>query len=359
MSRAVVGKAELGRPESLEVKTRYHESFLGWLASREKVATFAVVLYSIQDSFSPPLIVCAHHSVIASSHAQNAPARYHKEVWSERELRGTSTIPIRQLRVTLGEYDLKGPETPAAREESVINAMVHPGHRCGRYVDDIALLELSRPITWSESVKPACLPAASGKPGYRAFGGENAVAAGWGWLGEDRSRLEASTFLNSAFELHLTKFLLTYRSQRNSEHVCERSEYSQGDTEMSILLKGSRTLQQSVYLTKRIDKRADVMQKVSVRVVENSICREWYASQGKSTRVESQQMCAGHEEGGRDTCWADSGGPLMVGNHPDGSMMVVGVVSSGVGCARPRLPGIYTRVSEYVTWITQQITLKR
>lgn len=54
------------------------------------------------------------------------------------------------------------------------------------------------------------------------------------------------------------------------------------------------------------DKRADVMQKVSVRVVENSICREWYASQGKSTRVESQQMCAGHEEGGRDTCWVSS-----------------------------------------------------
>ncbi|KAL2717388.1 trypsin-1-like [Vespula squamosa] len=207
---------------------------------------------------------------------------------------GTSTIPIRQLRVTLGEYDLKGPETPAAREESVINAVVHPSHRCGRYVDDIALLELSRPITWSESVKPACLPAASGKPGYRAFGGESAVAAGWGWLGEDRSRY----------------------------------------------------------------KRADVMKKVSVRVVENSICREWYASQGKSIRVESQQMCAGHEEGGRDTCWADSGGPLMVGNQPGGSMMVVGVVSSGVGCARPRLPGIYTRVSEYVTWITQQITLK-
>ncbi|XP_046823128.1 trypsin-1-like isoform X1 [Vespa crabro] len=208
---------------------------------------------------------------------------------------GTSTIPIRQLRVTLGEYDLKGPETPAAREESVINAVMHPGHRCGRYVDDIALLELSRPITWSESVKPVCLPAASGKPGYRAFGGENAVAAGWGWLGEDRSRY----------------------------------------------------------------KRADVMQKVSVRVVENSICREWYASQGKSTRVESQQMCAGHQEGGRDTCWADSGGPLMVGNHPDSNTMVIGVVSSGVGCARPRLPGIYTRVSEYVPWITQQITLKR
>lgn len=40
-------------------------------------------------------------------------------------------------------------------------------------------------------------------------------------------------------------------------------------------------------------------------MIENNICREWYASQGKSTRVESKQMCAGHEEGGRDSCWVN------------------------------------------------------
>ncbi|KAK1136041.1 hypothetical protein K0M31_000610 [Melipona bicolor] len=201
-----------------------------------------------------------------------------------------SVIPVGQLRISLGEYNLKGPEVPPSKEERVTNAIMHPGHKCGKYVDDIALLELARPIIWSESVKPACLPVATGKPGYSTFGGELAKVAGWGWFGEDRSKY----------------------------------------------------------------KRADVLQKVEVRVIENSVCREWYASQGKSTRVESEQMCAGHEEGGRDSCWADSGGPLMIGNQP-GKMMVVGVVSSGVGCARPRLPGVYTRVSEYISWITQHV----
>ncbi|XP_071862139.1 clotting factor G beta subunit [Bombus fervidus] len=204
---------------------------------------------------------------------------------------GSSIIPTGQLRISLGEYNLKGPEVPASKEERVTNVILHPGHKCGKYVDDIALLELARPIAWSESVKPACLPVATGKPGYSAFGGELAKAAGWGWFGEDRSKY----------------------------------------------------------------KRADVLQKVEVRVIENNVCREWYASQGKSTRVESNQMCAGHEEGGRDSCWADSGGPLMIGSQAGGNIMVVGVVSSGVGCARPRLPGVYTRVSEYIPWITQHV----
>lgn len=46
-----------------------------------------------------------------------------------------------------------------------------------------------------------------------------------------------------------------------------------------------------------------MLQKVQVRVVANTVCSEWYASQGKSIRVESKQMCAGWEEGRKDSCW--------------------------------------------------------
>lgn len=51
------------------------------------------------------------------------------------------------------------------------------------------------------------------------------------------------------------------------------------------------------------DKRANVLQKVEVRVVTNTVCDEWYASQGKSISVDTKQMCAGWEQGEKDSCW--------------------------------------------------------
>lgn len=50
---------------------------------------------------------------------------------------------------------------------------------------------------------------------------------------------------------------------------------------------------------------------------------------------------------------ADSGGPLMVGEGE--TVQVVGVVSAGIGCARPKLPGLYTRVTHFLDWISENI----
>lgn len=65
---------------------------------------------------------------------------------------------------------------------------------------------------------------------------------------------------------------------------------------------------------------------------------------------EATMVCAGGApEGGRDSCQGDSGGPLFVerGNR----FVQAGVVSFGGGCARPDIPGIYSRVSLYSDWI--------
>jgi Hint module/Trypsin len=61
-------------------------------------------------------------------------------------------------------------------------------------------------------------------------------------------------------------------------------------------------------------------------------------------------LCAGTPAGGRGDCEGDGGGPLY-----DTNKVQVGLVSFGIGCARPDLPSGYTRISNYQAWITEMI----
>ncbi|WP_372446425.1 trypsin-like serine protease [Kribbella aluminosa] len=75
-------------------------------------------------------------------------------------------------------------------------------------------------------------------------------------------------------------------------------------------------------------------------------CAKAYASQGYTPDGE---ICAGYEQGGKDSCQGDSGGPLVLNGR------LFGVVSWGVGCADAGNPGVYAQVATYATELQQQI----
>ena len=56
---------------------------------------------------------------------------------------------------------------------------------------------------------------------------------------------------------------------------------------------------------------------------------------------------------GTDSCQGDSGGPLVL--KEDGRYTVVGVVSYGNGCALANNAGVYARVTNYLTWINENV----
>uniref|UniRef100_A0A3B3DU48 Si:dkey-32n7.7 n=1 Tax=Oryzias melastigma TaxID=30732 RepID=A0A3B3DU48_ORYME len=152
-------------------------------------------------------------------------------------------------------------------KERVAAKIVHPDFG-GRTLDnDIALLRLSSPVTFTHYIRPVCLAAS----GSVFNNGTGSWVTGWG-----------------------------------------------------NLLPFPQTLQE-----------------VAVPVIGNRQCGCLYGVDG--INITSNMICAGVLGGGKDACQGDSGGPMVT---KLGSVWIQsGIVSFGVGCARPNLPGVYSRVS--------------
>uniref|UniRef100_A0A8C5EC84 Mast cell tryptase-like n=1 Tax=Gouania willdenowi TaxID=441366 RepID=A0A8C5EC84_GOUWI len=186
-----------------------------------------------------------------------------------------------QYTLYFGRNTQAGPN-PNEVSRSVSQIIVHPNYNNTLLNNDIALMKLSSPITFTEYIRPACLASNSSQ-----F--HNATlcwATGWGRLGEDE-------------DLPLTSPL----------------------------------------------------QEVQVPVIGNRQCSCSYSS-GTNGNITGQMICAGQE--GKGTCQGDSGGPLQC--KQNSRWIQAGIASFGIPCAKNSFPEVFARVSEFQTWITEQVT---
>ncbi|XP_061765388.1 uncharacterized protein LOC133558198 isoform X6 [Nerophis ophidion] len=182
--------------------------------------------------------------------------------------------------VSLGRQNLQGNNTNEV-SRTVDTIILHPNFDTFSFDNDIALLRLSSPVTFTDYIRPVCLAASSSN----FISGTDSWVTGWGTVQE------------------------------------------------GVLLPFPQTLQE-----------------VEVPVVGNKQC-DCLNGEGSIT---DNMICAGLLEGGKDACQGDSGGPMV--NQQDSIWIQSGIVSFGVGCARPNLPGVYARVSTYQSWINSHIS---
>ncbi|XP_072390786.1 serine protease grass-like [Diabrotica undecimpunctata] len=106
------------------------------------------------------------------------------------------------------------------------------------------------------------------------------------------------------------------------------------------------------------ERKADVLQKVDLSVVDIGACREAYSKNSKA-RLTYKQLCAGGGNKNKDACAGDSGGPLQVAKLivDEPRYIQYGIVSFGTQLcgSHEDIPGVYTRVAHYMDWILDNI----
>jgi hypothetical protein len=85
---------------------------------------------------------------------------------------------------------------------------------------------------------------------------------------------------------------------------------------------------------------SQTLRAVTVNAVGDTACAADYALIDPPLDRDSE-LCAG--AAGKDSCQGDSGGPLILRSSPP---VLVGLVSTGYGCARAGYPGVYAEVAK-------------
>jgi secreted trypsin-like serine protease len=200
-------------------------------------------------------------------------------------------------------------EPTSGRRIGIHRIIVHEGFNRAME-NDIALLELASPASST--------PVPYGRPDTTALEtpGKRGVVTGWGYL---KSMKRDPNRGNAWVDAH------------TGEPISSDNIHSYIDT----------TLRQ-----------------VDLPLIGWQDCRAAYGKQPRSGSVDARNLCAGEAQGGRDSCQGDSGGPLVM-RDDKGFFVQIGVVSWGLGCGEPGVPGVYTRVAAFDDWLRQNTGIRQ
>ena len=76
-------------------------------------------------------------------------------------------------------------------------------------------------------------------------------------------------------------------------------------------------------------KISEELRSITIPIHDDDYCKLKYPGFNQTS-----QICAAEEDGGKDACNGDGGGPMIVNNTQ------IGIVSFGFGCGRPNQPGV-------------------
>jgi len=221
---------------------------------------------------------------------------------------GTGSLTGQQFFVRLGDHSNQVAEV-GQKDYNVKKVYRHESFSMSNYAgpqNDIAVLELSTPITYTDTISPACLPAKDSD----VLVGRTCVITGWG------STVNQSTGSVRAAGQPMKQFFPP----------------------------------QPIIVT------SNVLKQALQPVMSRNTCKQVW----NPLPIRDHMVCTYHDPDEYtpnvhgEPCQGDSGGPLNCLVEGTSTWNVEGVVSFGAGCGQ-RGPAVFTRVASYIDWIESKL----